>query len=186
MQNTHRLLLSLTIIVIAITLVACGGSSSNTGTAVTPTVTATSAATATPTPSSHFKVGQTVKVGNTWEVTIASAKTSQGSDFLKPQKAGDTFLVFSINVKNISSKEQDFSTYLFRLRDTSGKEYNQAAVPDPSSSTGVAISPSGKVEPGGPLTGLFGFEVPTSIHQFALSFEAVLFSPGQTIWDIHV
>ena len=75
MQNIYRLFPYLAIVVTIRSLVACGSSGSNTGTAVTPTPTS-AAATATPTSSTHhFMVGETVKVGDTWNVTITSAKT---------------------------------------------------------------------------------------------------------------
>ncbi len=58
----------------------------------------------------HFKVGELVTVGTTWQITVQSAKTSAGSGFYKPQKAGDVFLIFIVSMKNISSSEQTVSS----------------------------------------------------------------------------
>jgi hypothetical protein len=43
----------------------------------------------------------------------------------------------------------------------------------------------GKVAAGSLLKGSIVYEVPASMHQFTLSFEPDITSPGQTIWDIH-
>ena len=181
MQKIHRLFPYLAIVVTILSLVACGSSGGNTGTAVTPTPTSATA-TATPTPSTHhFMVGETVKVGDTWNVTITSAKTSPSGQYVHPQKAGDVFLVFDVTVKNISTQEQNISSIAqFHLTDASGQQY-MAAYDD-----AAAPTLDGKVEAGSPLKGYVTFEVPSSVKAFLLSFEAVLFSPGQTIWDIHV
>ena len=73
MQKIHRLFPYLAIVVTILSLVACGSSGGNTGTAVTPTPTSATA-TATPTPSTHhFMVGETVKVGDTWNDVILFA-----------------------------------------------------------------------------------------------------------------
>jgi len=86
-------------VVTILSLVACGSSGSNTGTAVTPTHTSATA-TVTPTPSTHhFNVGETVKVGDTWNVTITSAKTSASGQYVHPQKAGDVFLILYLTVE---------------------------------------------------------------------------------------
>ncbi len=136
----------------------------------------------TPAPSNtqHFAVGQVVKVGDTWDVTVNSAKTSKGSGFSTPQKAGDVFLVFSITVKNLSSQEQTISSALsFNLLDSTGQKYTETIYPD----AGATLD--GKVAAGSLLKGSIAYEVPASMHQFTLSFEPDITSPGQTIWDIH-
>lgn len=50
-------------------LLACGGSSDNTG-----TLTSSSTTSQTSQQVKHFKAGETVKVGDTWEVVVNSAK----------------------------------------------------------------------------------------------------------------
>jgi hypothetical protein len=46
--------------------------------------------------------------------------------------------------------------------------------------------PDGKVEAAAPLRGQLVYEVPTSIKDYTLSFQADFTSSGQTIWDIHM
>ena len=125
-------------------------------------------------------MGQVVKVGDTWDVTVNSAKTSTGSGFYKPQKSGDTFLIFSITVKNLSSQEQDISSVLsFNLLDSTGQKYTETIYPD----AGATLD--GKVAAGSLLKGVIVYEVPANMHQYTLSFQADIASAGQTIWDIH-
>jgi predicted RecA/RadA family phage recombinase len=158
-------------------LAACGSTSSNQGTATTPLPTTAK----TVPPVQHFKVGQVVKVGDTWQVTINSAKTSPHGQFSKPQKSGNVFLIFQISVKNISNQEKNISSIAqFDLTDTTGQKY--AASYDDEA--GAMLD--GKVEPGSPLKGSLVFEVPQGVHDYRLAFEAELFQSGQIVWDIHV
>ena len=136
----------------------------------------------TPAPSNsqHFAMGQVVKVGDTWDVTVNSGKMSAGSGYYKPQKAGDNFLVFSITVKNISAQSQDISSALsFNLLDSTGQKYTETIYPD----AGATLD--GKVEAGSLLKGAIVYEVPQAMHQYTLAFQANIISGDQTIWDIH-
>src|SRR5437660_12326374 len=90
----------ITTILCVLTLSGCGSSTANQGSASTPIPTTTKA-TPTSAPAQHFKVGQTVTVGDTWQVTIDSAKTSRHGQFSQPQHAGNIFLIFQVTVKNI-------------------------------------------------------------------------------------
>ena len=180
MQNIRRLFPLITIVVTIIGLIACGSSSSNTGTNAGTATTTVSGNTPTPA-AQHFKVGQTVKVGDTWDITVNSAKTSTGSEFYKPQKPGDVFLVFQVAAKNISSQEQNISSALqFTLLDTTGQKYDITIDPN----AGATLD--GKVEAGQTLKGAVAYEIPKATHHFNFEFQADITSPGQTIWDIHV
>jgi hypothetical protein len=129
--------------------------------------------------SQHFKVGQAVQVGNTWQIIVNSVKTSQGDDIDTP-KPGDVYLLIDVTMKNISSQEQTASSlFMWTLRDTSGQEYTEAIM---ASTT----SPDGKVEAGSQIRGTLVYEVPASLHAYTLAFDADLMSQGQTIWDISV
>jgi hypothetical protein len=144
------------------------------------TVTSDTTSTTVPT-SKHFKQTDAVQVGNTWNIEIVSAKTSTGSSFNTPQKAGDVFLVFVIKVKNISSQEQGISSLIsFTLQDVNGQKYNETLDLD----AGATLD--GKVEPGSLLQGSIAYEVPSSMKAFTLAFQASLIDPGQVIWNINV
>ncbi|GER82472.1 MAG: DUF4352 domain-containing protein [Thermogemmatispora sp.] len=181
MKRVLSLVIGAAIIIMA--LLACGEStSSNTGTAVTPAAsTSTSKSNGATAPATqHFKVGQVVKVGNTWQVTVLGVKTSSGDEFNQP-KAGDTFLLIDVSLKNLSSSEQSVSSVMnFTLRDSSGQQMDFTIV------TSAPKTPDGKVEAGGQIRGTLAYEVPLSEHHYTLAFVSDLLESGQTIWDITI
>lgn len=162
-------------------LSACGASdNSNTGTTSTSSPSSSSAkAKGTPAPTNkHFRVGDVAKVGNTWQVTINSVKTSKGDDINKPQKG--EYLMLDVTAKNISNKEQNiFSFASFQLTDNTGMAYTETV------NTNVPNPPDGKVKAGAPSRGTFTFDVPTGVKRFTFAFTPDMLSEeGQTIWDI--
>jgi flagellar basal body-associated protein FliL len=146
------------------------------------TAVATTASGNTPAPSSqHFAVGQVVKVDDTWNVTVNSVKTSQGDQISVP-KSGNTYIIIDLSMKNISAQEQDVSSLIsFNLLDSTGQKYTEAIT-----TMSDIHPPDGKVEAGAPLRGQLVYEVPLSMKNYTLSFQADITSSGQTIWDIHV
>lgn len=156
-------------------IIACGGSSSdNTGT------TTTGGSSSTTSAATHFKVGDQVKVGSTWVVTVNSAQLHGPTDVDQP-KAGDTYLVIDVTFKNVSSQEQDLSSALqMSLKDATGQTYTETIA------TFASSTPDGKVQAGDLLRGQLVFEVPTSQKTFTFAFEADVVSSGQTIWNINV
>src|SRR5437773_2740285 len=101
MHALLRRILTLTAPIVSalLLLTACGSSSINTGTAVTPTPTTQQVVQPTdiPTPVPHFKVGQTVQVGNIWQITIKSVKLTNGGQYDSAPAAGNTYLVISVS-----------------------------------------------------------------------------------------
>ena len=122
MQNIRKMLPFVAIIVTIAGLIACGSSASNTGTNVPTTPSSSgSTPTSTPTPVGHFKVGQTVNVGNIWQIIIVSAKNGGTASYLKPDQV---FLDIFVKAKNISSSEQTMSSLVsWTVRDTDGNTY---------------------------------------------------------------
>lgn len=172
MQKSLKICALLALIVLA--LIACGEANNNTGSSTTTTSQPQQEAT------QHFKVKQTVKVGDAWQVTVNGAKTSKGSEFLKP-KSGHIYLLVDVSLKNLSNKEQSVSSALnFTLADSTGVKYNETIV---DSDQGQV---DGKVEAGGPLKGMIAYEVPTTEHKFTFAFAPDLLSSGQTIWDLAI
>jgi hypothetical protein len=141
----------------------------------------TSGTTSTTVPTNkHYNQTDAVQVGNIFDIEIVSVKTSTGSQIFQP-KTGDVYIVFLIKMKNISSQEQAVSSLLsFTLLDTNGQKYNETIDPD----AGATLD--GKIEPGSLLQGSVVYEVPSSVKNFTLAFEAVLILPGQVIWNINV
>lgn len=137
---------------------------------------ATTAITAS-TNNQHFKVGQVVKVNNTWEVTINSVKTVNGNDFSTPT-VGDTYFVIDVTLKNLSGQAQNVSSALnFSLQDATGQKYTETILVGET-------PPDGKVEANSLLHGQLTYEVPISQTSFTFNFEPDIVAGKQTIWDL--
>ena len=171
--------------------VATAGQSTRSSTSVVSTYTASTPAAngyqgsgPTPAPAanstSHHKIGEVVKVSDTLQMTVNSAKTDSGDNFNKPSKDGDTFILIDVTLKNTSSKEEQFSSLLqFHLHDASGRSYIEKINTN-------ATAPDGKVEPGESLKGTLTYEIPSNMHQYVFSFEPNIVDSGQTEWDVTV
>lgn len=176
--TSRTIRIALGVLSLALAVWACGSSTANTGTKSSGSSSSTQSS-GSKSGSQHFKVGDQVNVGNTYTVTVNSVKTSAGDDITQP-KAGNTFLIVDVTLKNTSSTEQNLSSLLqFTLKDSTGQKYDETIV------TG-ATSPDGKLAAGDVLRGQLAYEVPSSMHDFTLAFEADITSSGQTIWDLHV
>lgn len=161
--------------IVAAVMLACGESDANTG----------SAAAAGPAPTSvptrHFKVGETVKVGESWQILVLKASTNDGTQFDTPQKPGDTFLLLDVRMKNLTSSEQNVSSLImFSVQDSTGQKITQTIT------TFAPAAPDGKVEPGAQVRGTLAYEVAKSEKHFTLAFQADITSTGQTIWDVRL
>ena len=138
----------------------------------------------TPAPASnssvHYKVGDVVKINDTLQMTVNSAKTNPGDEFNKPLKAGNVYILVDVTLKNTSSKEEQISSLLqFHLHDASGQQYTERI------NTNVT-APDGKLEPGDSLKGTLTYEIPPSTHQYVFAFEPSIVESGQTQWDLTV
>ncbi|HEY7973762.1 MAG TPA: DUF4352 domain-containing protein [Ktedonobacterales bacterium] len=159
---------------IAIVVLACGSTSDNTG------ATTTGSTSASTSSAQHFKVGDQVKVGSTWVVTVNSAQTHGATDMDQP-KSGDTYLVVDATFKNVASTEQDLSTLLqLSLKDSTGQKYDETVT------TFAQQPPDGKVAAGDVVRGQVVYEVPSAQKSFTLAFESDIVSSGQVIWDINL
>lgn len=165
-----RLLLFVPLCIIMAALLACGAAEANTGTTGTSTSN-------TPTQQQHFKVGDTVTVGNTWKVVVNGISTSAGTDYEKPQKG--TYALVNVSLTNIGNAEQNLSSLIsFKFKDSSGTVYNETIL------TTAAPSPNGKVAAGDVIKGDLVYDVPVDAKSFTLSFAPDIASGGQTIWDL--
>ena len=174
MKKRLTILLGFAIILCA--LIACG-ESNNTGTLASNSPQTQS----TPAPASHFKAGDVVKIGDTWQVTVNSVKTSQGDEISTPA-AGDTYVIVNVTVKNISSQQQAISSLLnFTYKAADGTQGKTAIL-----TTGTSPAPDGNVAAGDLVKGDLVYEVPAAQKTGTLSFQADLTSNGETVWDITV
>lgn len=159
---------------IAAVIMACGSSTDNAGSTTTSSTGASSST------SQHFKVGDQVKVGSTWVVTINSVQTHGPTEMDQP-KSGDTYLVVDATFKNVSSSEQNLSTLLqLSLKDATGQKYDETIT------TFAKSSPDGKVAAGDVARGDVVYEVPSAQKSFTLAFESDIVSSGQVVWDVNV
>lgn len=168
-------ILSVCVLVLAGVMLACGASTDNqTSTVVAKT---TAAPTTAPVQAKHFKAGDVVKVGDTWQVTVNSIATNPGDQFTTP-KAGNQFVVVDVTVKNLSSQSKDMSSGLnFELKDSTGQKYQETIL------TGET-PPDGTVAAGDNLRGQLTYEVPASMKAFTFSFQADAFGGDPTLWDL--
>ena len=177
LKQSLRMLLPLCTLlgVLALVIMACGGSSANAGTSVGTSGNNSSSSNS----SKHFKVGDQVKVGDTFIATVNSFKTNPGDDIFKP-KSGNKFVVVDVTLKNVGSKEQDISSLLqFTLKDATGQKYDETIISN-------VTPPDGKLAAGDIIKGQIAYEVAASQHDFTFAFEADIISSGQTVWDLHV
>ena len=179
LKRSLRMLLPLCALlgVLALVIMACG-SSANAGTSVGTSGNSTTTS-GSSTSNKHFKVGDQVKVGDTFIVTVNSFKTNPGDDFFKP-KSGNQFVVVDVTLKNVGSDEQNISSLLqFTLKDATGQKYDETIISS-------ATPPDGKLAAGDTIKGQIAYEVAATQHDFTFAFEADIISSGQTIWDLHV
>src|SRR5262249_25575516 len=146
-----------------------GANTHATTTTTIPSPTAASVPTqpvATPTPPAtavHYKIGQTLQINGTWQVTVASVPTSPSDQRTKP-KPGNSCLLIEMDMKNISSQQLTVSSLKqYTLRDTTGQTYTQTLLSG-------TISPDGTLQAGADLKGTLTYEVPATIHAYILGF----------------
>ena len=153
---------------------AAGGSTPTVGD--TPTSNAITPTSQTTT--GNGKVGQAIQAGPNYAVTVNSVKTSSGDSVFSP-KAGNTYIVIDVTVKNTSSSSQDVSSLInFELQDSTGKKYTEAFtdIGTPPDQTGLT--------PGGLIRGQLVYEVPASMHQFTLSYVDLLGDGTLATWSL--
>lgn len=163
--------------VLALVIMACG-SSANAGTSVGTNGNSTTTS-GSSSSNKHFKVGDQVKIGDNFIVTINSFKTNPGDEFDQP-KSGNEFVVVDLTIKNVGSDEQDISTILqCTLKDSTGQKYNETFISN-------LTAPDGKLAAGDLVKGQVAYEVPKAQHDFTFDFEADIISSGETVWDLSV
>ncbi len=174
-SRRFRIVFGMCVVVLAaVVFLACGSGTANAGT----TTTGGSGNTSSSGPQ-HFKVGDQVKVGDTYVVTVNSVKTSKGDDISQP-KSGNTFLIVDVSIKNVSTKEQNLSSILqFTLKDSTGQKYDETILVG-------ATPPDGKLSAGDIVKGQIVYEVSAAQHDFTLAFVADITSSGQTVWDLKI
>jgi hypothetical protein len=123
-------------------------------------------------------VGKPVQINDTWTVTLNGVTTSKGTQFDAP-KAGNTFLVVNVTLKNTSTSNQTVSSLLmFSLHDNTGQKYDEDIT--------FGGSPDGAVAAGGIIRGSIAYEVPNNIHDFVLQCTPTLGSNDLAEWNVKI
>jgi len=126
---------------------------------------ASSPASVSSAPSGHFKVGDAVKIGDMWLVTISHVQANP-SNGLIAAKPGDVYLEIDVSLKNISGQANYLASgEQFILQDLHGTTYDEtyvAAIPPPEVHT---PGQDGNVPAGATVQGQLNYEVPASIQR---------------------
>lgn len=126
----------------------------------------------------HYKVGDTVNVGDTWEITVNSVKVDTGGQY-SFLKDGYVYLLIDVSLKNIAQEQKSlYGTADWNLKGADGQKYDSTIFSD------SPPAPDGKVEPGDPAKGVLAYQVLSTAKDFRLAFEISYFSSKQVIWDL--
>jgi hypothetical protein len=189
-KSRKRLWLIIGVVVIVLIVIGSIASNANKSSQPTTTQPATTGQPPQPTtqpalqptspPTQANTIGQPVQVGDTWMVTVNSVKKSSGDNISTP-KAGNTFLVFNVTLKNTSSTKQNVSSILmFIVKDETGQQYNETIT------TFTKSPPDGTVSPGSLLRGELVYEVPASMHTITFTFQSDFAGNVTADWNIKV
>ncbi len=114
-----------------------------------------------------FNIGDTIELDK-FKITVNEIKTTNGSDFIKPQE-GNEFLYVDATVENISDKEQTVSSVLmFKVVDKDGRAMKQTIVENANGQL------DGTIGPGRKMTGEYVVEVPKDATGLELQFDSSL------------
>lgn len=114
-----------------------------------------------------FNIGDTIELDK-FKITVNEVKTTNGSDFIKPQE-GNEFLYVDATVENISDKEQTVSSVLmFKVVDKDGRAMKQTIVENANGQL------DGTIGPGRKMTGEYVVEVPKDATGLELQFDSSL------------
>ena len=114
-----------------------------------------------------FNIGDTIELDK-FKITVNEVKTTNGSDFIKPQE-GNEFLYVDATVENISDKEQTVSSVLmFKVVDKDGRAMKQTIVENANGQL------DGTIGPGRKMTGEYVVEAPKDATGLELQFDSSL------------
>lgn len=100
-----------------------------------------------------FKVGDTIKVDNA-ELTVTKVSKSDGSDYDKPQKDGDEFVIVSVTIKNTGNDKVAYNPMYFKMKNSQGQITDEAFTTVNQST----LLQSGDLSAGGNVSGDIDFE----------------------------
>ena len=145
-----------------------------------PTVPAASPQLAPPTSQVPLRTGQTAEIDNLCSATLTRVNTSYGDANALPLP-GYVYLLVGVALRNRSSQPLDaFSAGRFQLWDMQGNEYQPTLLP------GTVFYLTDMLQPGKQQDDQLAFSVPTTIHEFRLTFQRDRSSPPLATWEMSV
>ncbi len=115
---------------------------------------------------STLTVGDSVELED-FKVTLLDAKSSQGTDFFKPED-GKVFVGLQLEVENISDESQSFSSVLHLDTYVDGVKQDFSVTASATFSDGVL---DGEVSPGRKLIGWSAVEVPVDSQEIEIELK---------------
>ncbi len=162
-------------------LIACGTTATTTKVATSPTAGNTPTPTIEPTQTPIVAaIGDTL-IWNDIEVTLVSVKKLASDEFTRP-KAGHQFIVVHLKIVNKGSSEVDYNPFDFHVKSGTGNITDEECCL-PSTYTANNMLDSGKLSPGGSITGDIGFQVVKGDHAAELTWQPnILGNAGENGW----
>lgn len=111
------------------------------------------------------KIGEAAKAENLELIVKDVNRAYQPSDDYYTPEEGKRYVAVNVDLKNVGSSSETFSSYDFKMRDSTGLETSEAYV----GSYAGRLS-SGSLAAGGATTGTVVFEVPTAEQNLTLVF----------------
>lgn len=154
-------------------LSGCSSSSADTAKVISNTSSTSPSSASSTAAKSIYNVGQTVKVSDS-EMTVTKVERSNGSDYDKPQKDGDEFVIVTVSIKNDGKDKLSYNPFYFKVQNSQGQITGSAIT---STNQSTALN-SGDLAPGGSISGTIVFEEPKGDAGLVLQYQDNVFANG--------
>lgn len=118
----------------------------------------------------EYKVGDTVDIKG-MKLKVEEVKKSNGTEFDKP-KDGNEFIIVKVAINNDKDKEISYNPLDYSLKNSEGQITDQAFTTVDSKTS----LNSGKLSPGGKVSGTISFEAPKGDKDLTLLYKDNMFS----------
>lgn len=127
-----------------------------------------------------YRLGQTAEIDGLCAVTLTRVATSSG-DSRSRAAPGYVYLLLGVALRNRSAQPMDaFMAGRFQLADAQGNEYQPALL------AGTVFYLTGMIQPGDQQDEQLAFSVPTTVHQFHLTFQRDRSGPPLATWEMNI
>ena len=122
-----------------------------------------------------YKVGDVIQVNDDTKLTVNEVTKSSGGEFDKP-KDGYEYVIVKITIENTGSSNISYNPFDFTMQNSQG-QISDIALTTVDQDTSL---PSGKLAPGGKVTGTIPFEQPINDPLLQLQYKPDYFSDEVT------